>query len=431
MNIAIILEHFRYFIDFYSADKQNNYYFLTTRHKYLQERIPNLLFCDNKLKHASNISSLEGDWENYFRASIVLKSIPDVQNLINIASLYERYFRNTFYKIKIDLLISGGTTGFERCGISIAKKLGIKTLCVWEGYFRPYTLSVDEDGMNAESSFFKKSFESIVSHIPSKSFKSFLPQYLTKVIDKADTKKSLAEVQNKRFVLSHQLRNRWCDRNDFERIRLPFKQHGFARINYYVNKNKYVSSQAIKRPYIFFPLQTHTDSNIILNSDLYPFARYVQLVIDSFLQIQHKLKCNLIIKEHPYDVFRTWYKNPTSEYIQWFKPEISTWQILSNINCIATIVVNSTVGFESLLINKPVLVLGRSVYAYKELVVRPDNYDVDSLTHSIEKLTECEIDKNQIYLFAASLYDTMQIEGRIDSILNQKEIKNFIKRYFD
>lgn len=431
MNIAIILEHFRYFLEYGSEDKLNNYYFLTARQKYIRERIPNLMYCDTTSTGRTNRVSVEGDWENYFKVLIKLNPTLNPKDIKHVASLYEQFFGNFYEQHKIDLVICGGTTGFERCGIFIAKKLGIKTLCTWEGYYRPCTMSVDKDGLNAESAFYKNSFESIVTHVPSVTFNSFLPQYLGKVTDEEGAKRSLFQVQNKRFVLHRQLRNRWRDRNDYERIRLPFQQHGIARLHYYINKNKYISLREINRPFIFFPLQTHTDSNVILNSELYPYARYVRCVIEAFLQIQHKLGYNLIIKEHPYDVFRTWYPWPNSEHVLWIKPEISTWQILSNMNCAATIVVNSTVGFESLLLQKPVLALGRSVYAHKELVVIPENNDPESLAHAIETVAVNQVDSTQCYVFAASLYDTMQIEGSIDSIPKKEEMDHFIKTYMN
>ena len=192
-----------------------------------------------------------------------------------MAIAYEDFFNKYFEINKIELLISGGVTGFERCGLFIAQALGIKTLCVWEGFFRPSTISFDPLGMNAESKFNLKPWTEIESHVPSKRF-----QFIN--CDTSKTKSSLVkptrlrEIQKGRFDFFYQLKNRISDRNDIERIRLPIKEHLLARF-YLKNKNNYYRTDEIKEPFIFFPLQTHTDSNIVINSPYFPYEKCVEL----------------------------------------------------------------------------------------------------------------------------------------------------------
>ena len=57
---------------------------------------------------------------------------------------------------------------------------------------------------------------------------------------------------------------------------------------------------------------------------LFPYEKYVELVHKYFLEIQKKIKCNLIIKEHPFDVLRKKYFKKKSSYIKWLDPAVST-----------------------------------------------------------------------------------------------------------
>ena len=77
-----------------------------------------------------------------------------------------------------------------------------------------------------------------------------------------------------------------------------------------------------------------------------------------FFEIQQDIKCKLFIKEHPFDVFRKKYFRKRSECIKWLNPASSTIEILNHELCLGTVVLNSTVGLESLIFNKPVLALG-------------------------------------------------------------------------
>ena len=224
MNVSVVLDYFKYFIPFSTAEDENKYFYVTQRHRFGHLGIKNLIkFSYNSSKKITS-DSLIGYTEYYFKATKLLKAISPKVEIIRLSAAYEDFYQRYFEKNKIELLISGGVTGFERCALFIARKLGIKTMCVWEGFFRPSTISYDSLGMNAESKFNLKSWNEIESHVPSKRFVDFYNDYASSVERKTTKKINLRDIQKDKFNSLHQLRNRFLDRSDIERIRLPIKR---------------------------------------------------------------------------------------------------------------------------------------------------------------------------------------------------------------
>jgi capsule polysaccharide modification protein KpsS len=425
MKVLIILDYFRYFISFSGLTDTHEYLYTTIRRKLLKENVNDLIFCDLKKYDKIKDSNPKGDWENYFKLALKLNSVKKNVDIKRLSIIFENFFENIILKNKIDILIGGGTTGFERCGLAAARRLGIKTLCVWEGFFRPNTMSVDPLGMNAESSFHKKSFQQIVDYTPSGQFNLFFKNYVDSIKNIHLSKIRLKDIHGIRFNILHQLKNRWNDRKDLERIRLPITQHLSSRIAYYSFKIRYLMANEITEPFIFLPLQTHTDSNVIINGEIFPFDRYVKIISEAFLRAKDKIKCKLIIKEHPFDVFRKKYNKNISDDILWLSPETPVSEILTNQFCVGTIVINSTAGLESLIYGKPVIALAKSVYAYPELTLHPEVINLENVIDLIEKLPNQKVNQELIYKFAGCLFDNMQIEGNIDIVPSNKDVINF------
>lgn len=425
MNISVILDYFKYFIPFSLAKSENKYNFITQRNRFDSFGINDLIKFKYESSKRVSFPDLLGNPNHYFKAVKLLKAIPPKIEINLLAALYENFFQRCFEKNNTELLISGGVTGFERCGLFIARKLGIKTLCVWEGFFRPSTISYDRLGMNAESEFNLKLWSEIESHVSSKRFVDFYNYYTSNVKRNPSKKANLRDIQKGKFDFLHQLRNRFLDRSDIERIRLPIKEHFVARISYFTYKNKYFRISEIDEPFIFFPLQTHTDSNIVINSMLFPYEKYVELVQKYFLEIQKRIKCNLIIKEHPFDVLRKKYFRKESSSIKWLDPAVSTDKVLNHELCKGTILVNSTAGLESLIFGKPVLTMGKAIYSRPELSLNLDNHSKEEFNQKIISLIENKVDMNAVKIFCACLFDSIQFEGNIDNEPELSEIFMF------
>jgi hypothetical protein len=132
------------------------------------------------------------------------------------------------------------------------------------------------------------------------------------------------------------------------------------------------------QPIVLLPLQIETDSNIIYNSPLYKAMANLIKDVVAAISGQDVL---LIVKPHPEDKIRreTIEALCTSEQVRvcW---DLTLPSILSVTDLV--IVINSTVGLESLIQNKPVVALGRSIYDRKGFT--HDVFDRDELGDTLK-----------------------------------------------
>ena len=425
MNVGVILDYFKFFIPFSHQKTVHRYCFTTTRNRFKDAHVDVLDYCNPNNARTFHGQSSKGDWKHYFKTAIKLGSLLSPSSAEALAVLYECHFERFISEHQIDLLIAGGTTGFERCGLATAQRLGIKTLCVWEGFFRPNTITYDRKGMNAESQLYSIPFETILKHIPSKKFKQFFPKYVDYLKTSAQNPSSLHRIQGERFNILMQARHRWRDRMDIERIRLPLRQHLIARASYMRYKGSYRSIDKVSNPFIFFPLQTHTDTNVALNCDVFPFSEVVKKIVAAFSNVRRELGIELIIKEHPMDVFRIDYDRRNADGISWISPETPTAAMLLNPHCTGTIVVNSTAGLESLMLGRPVLALGRSLYGRTELVDQLTNPNLEEISGHLLQLPLRTVNDEALQSFLSFLYDNAQLEGNLDVLPTASEINDF------
>jgi capsular polysaccharide export protein len=422
MNIGVVLNYFPYFLHFPKYDADSSYSFITSRNKYTSHHIPSL-----RTVHWQDYKTVSrkaiGDVETIFKPSVKLGILPSEIDLPRLCAFYEYAVEQFIEDGKIDLFISGGVSGFERAALATARRLGIRTLCLWEGMFRPFTISADPIGMNAEASIAGTPFSQILKHPCSLEFEILWNKLEDQRSSNYDDKRELKTILGNRFRIKNQLRNRIADRSDIERLRLPWRQLAASRISYYAFRNKYRTLESITEPFIFFPLQMHTDSNILLNSELGSVDAFLQLILSAFKMFHEHTGVQLIIKEHPIDLFRKSYQRKNGHGVYWVDPATPVSHILRRANCLATVVINSTSGVESLLMEKPVLCLGKALYAYPELVEIPESVEVPSVQVSLEKLLERKVELPMMKRFCGFLYDHAQLDGDIDSLPDGDEVR--------
>jgi len=112
--------------------------------------------------------------------------------------------------------------------------------------------------------------------------------------------------------------------------------------------------------YIFFPMQIEGDSNIIINSPKY---KLMQEVILDCLEVAKSLNCYLVCRPHP--------ENKEINYDD-FKHDLLIVDNSIHLhdmlrNAVANVVINSTVGLESIMLGRPTIALGHSVYSGKAI----------------------------------------------------------------
>lgn len=136
------------------------------------------------------------------------------------------------------------------------------------------------------------------------------------------------------------------------------------------HKHKKIT-EIIKLPdsYIFIPLQVPNDTQIVSNSPwITSMAEFIQQVEIAASSLSTSIK--LVIKEHP-----SWPQpfklNHEKNKRIIFANSNNTQQLIENAQAIITI--NSTVGIESLLLNKKVITLGSACYNIDGLVLHASN----------------------------------------------------------
>lgn len=116
-----------------------------------------------------------------------------------------------------------------------------------------------------------------------------------------------------------------------------------------------------KKPVILLPLQIESDSNIQNNS---PYFKSMEELIRSVTSVLSGTDAQLVVKPHPEDRSRQdrieALCNDTDVRCCW---DLSLQSLLPVTDLV--VVINSTVGLEALLQNKPVIALGRSIYDRK------------------------------------------------------------------
>ncbi|OEE77712.1 hypothetical protein [Vibrio genomosp. F6] len=114
---------------------------------------------------------------------------------------------------------------------------------------------------------------------------------------------------------------------------------------------------SLDEPFVFFPTQVRYDSQLIINSDI----NNVDAIHQAY-EIAESYNCRLLVKVHPAEQDIEILKE--YKYLQ----KKLGFKLVSNntndliVNAKHVVVINSTVGLESLLLHKGVTVLGRAIY---------------------------------------------------------------------
>lgn len=129
---------------------------------------------------------------------------------------------------------------------------------------------------------------------------------------------------------------------------------------------KQVQSKESKEPYILFPCQIPHDQTIMYHSDV-----EVAEALETTIQFAKERKIPLIVKGHPVNpgsmapLKKLWESHNYGEWVD----NVNINQLLRE--CDSVVTVNSGVGMEALLHDKPVFTMGRADYdsvAHKSLV---------------------------------------------------------------
>lgn len=296
-------------------------------------------------------------WSNNHYSAYVRKfenrelSRSELENFAKFAN----YFRHYLKSKKIDFVMMHNDLRWHH---AIAREICIEEgvpFCVSElGLFRPYTMTLDFHGVNANSSITTLDIDfSQFGNLPDKPFD---------VPDKFyghESKKS--KLNFAYFLILNKL-------GGLLGFNSPILHNAF-KIRPYIKRfweqsvkprfNQSASSVQLddlpKGKYVFFPMQLENDTQFLIHSDFSSNQELLNQVEKAFLSSTLAADHTLVVKLHPNDL-GSYESSPDTVFSRFNTTELVN-------NACSIISVNSTVCMEALETEKPLYVLGRAFFA--------------------------------------------------------------------
>lgn len=350
----------------------------------------------------------------------------------NLVVIFLEYLHEKNKQSKIDTIVMWNNTMlFDRIAWHFCMKNNINYVMFEQGYFRPFTLTIDNKGVNYENSLprDRKFYEDIVVDYDR------LHQYLSKseYLSKDDLININRDSKFKKllFIIMDKLKAKFS--SDF--IDCTYNNESInEKIVRIVKKKNNINTHQEELPesYIFVPFQVHDDSQIILNSPNIRSMEELVEVVDKASKELYELgrrDIYFVFKEHPVDLNRIDYSGLKEKYKNnkqlVFLSSGNTNELINN--SMAVITVNSTVGIEALMKSKKVITLGNAFYNIEGIVEHCD--ELDNLSKSIIKTLDNDFNQELVDKFLYYLRFDYQLEMNWRNPRNEdiKKIVAFIK----
>jgi len=164
----------------------------------------------------------------------------------------------------------------------------------------------------------------------------------------------------------------------------------------------YYSEFNPQEKYLFFPFHHHIDSQITVRNPHFFHQWWLVEMISRALPSEYKL----YIKGHPGVSFlhiEIVKKAAGLKNVVILSPNVNPHLVIEN--AAAVIIINSTVGFEAWLYNKPVIVLGN--WMMRGLGISLDVDDLRNLSSAVRQALAMKLNENQVKSVLYSLYESM------------------------
>jgi capsular polysaccharide export protein len=280
---------------------------------------------------------------------------------------FEKYIKNFYIEKKIKtILLIGEYRLMHRIAIKVAKNLNIKIIVFEEGYIRPNFITMELNGVNANSNlkekFIKKwnknknkNKEIKINKINDLNIKkSKSNQYLYATIYSI-----LTYINHYKYkdYQHHKNLDPWI--NAFWGIR------SYIRNKIYSVTEKNFLNKIKDKKYFFIPLQIYNDFQVIEHSKYFNIEEFIEEVIKEFSKVDFTEETFLIFKHHPmgrgikhYGNFINYCKNKYKVKCIFYIHDVHLPTLLKNAKGVISI--NSTVGLSSLYHGKPTLLTGEN-----------------------------------------------------------------------
>jgi hypothetical protein len=166
---------------------------------------------------------------------------------------------------------------------------------------------------------------------------------------------------------------------------------------------------ALPERFIFVPFQVNTDSQITIHS---PWIGNMWQLFDAVAQARQALgesAPHFVFKEHPScpQDYRDLHERCKADDRLLFANDFSTQELIQRAE--AVIIINSTVGVESLLLSKKVIVLGSAFYDIDGLTLRARSQT--QLLDALRVLDQWQVDETLRIHFLRYLHDDYAVPG--------------------
>ncbi|QOP41429.1 capsule biosynthesis protein [Sulfurimonas marina] len=325
---------------------------------------------------------------------------------------WKKYIKEYLQSYWIDMIfVFGDCRIYQKQAIEIAKKLGIKVFVFEEGYIRPDFITLEENGVNDNSSLPReRQFYDALEYDETKICNSKNVVHIGSTYLKMARQASIYYLVSNLFFFHYP--HYQHHRNFSSLLEHLYGWRNFFRKQLYRvlewNKDKLYKTTLSKK-YYFVALQTFEDFQISHHSDYNSIEEFILEVLESFC-IHAPKDSYIVFKHHPMDRGKKNYKRLIQNYAE-KKGCAQRVKVVYDLhlptllkNAIATVTINSTVGISSLYHQTPTICMGRSFY------------DIDGLTSkgvALDKFwTEYkEVDQELFNKFRCYLIEKTQING--------------------
>lgn len=254
-------------------------------------------------------------------------------------------------KITLCIVWNGSDCVGKVCQI-LAQKHALKILYLENGYF-PNTLQIDPCGVNAEASICELS-RAEWERDPLPAMAQIQPTRPSAVVPLSLYQRLVLKCKSR---LDQKFYIRYPELRDQQKAK-RVKTNLALSSTHSVLKNK--------REFALIVLQVHDDTQLLLNSPLFKNPR--DFLLHCYSNIREVFGPNypIVVKLHPVDMDRICYADLASSMhgVSWIGAEPVQPLLLE---CGFVMVINSSVGLQSIALHKPTLVFGDSFYSRSEV----------------------------------------------------------------
>ena len=348
-----------------------------------------------------------------FRKSRIIRYDQDI-------NVFKKFLRKTLIKYEIKhIFMYGNVLIPHKQALDLVRELNregkyIKTHIFELGYLRPNFVTLENEGINYNSSLIK-----------SKEFYLKQDPYSDLPMPKKHARFRIRKIWKTISFIHHSFKNYKIVEKEHKLQPKPiyiwFQIKGFFLKYFFFFTEYKLKNYFLRKKYFLVILQVSTDSQLTEGSDFKDNKKFIYKVIEDFAEANRN-DINLIFKHHPRDRGYTNYYDQIEKISKQFGVYKNVFYIhdyylsklFKNSNCKGTVLINSTVGYQSLYHSVPVKSLGITPYNIKGLADQEDLVSFFKTPSSVDKLLFSK--------FYKYILENSQINGNFDGFFPFKDV---------